>query len=300
MQKSDHKVIIWGHPLHSHTHSYIHYGFYKAFSSLGYNVQWVDDTDTDIDLNDSIVISERQVIKNLPIVKNAKYFIHNYHLDFQNTEIGNVYNFLVYHKKYNWIGDEKVNNFFWYQKKTKTPVIMWATDLLPDEIDQQTESLYDDNKEDIYFVGSVQGNNLYNFAHICANDGKNFINLGGYTGDSDDENGTRFYDNQKSIDAVKKSYISFDIREQQHLDNGYVPCRLFKNISYGKYTGSNSYLMKEFFENRIIINSNLNELYDNIVDGYKKCDKNKIRDDMNFIKNNHTYINRVQDLLSVL
>ena len=25
------KIIIWGHKLHTHTHSYIHYGFYKAF-----------------------------------------------------------------------------------------------------------------------------------------------------------------------------------------------------------------------------------------------------------------------------
>lgn len=295
------KIVIWGHPLHSHTHSYIHYGFYKAFLSLGYDVQWVDDIeDNGIDLNDSIVISERQVIKHLPITKNAKYLIHNYCLDFEDTGYNNVHNFLVYHKRYSWNNVERVNSHCWYDSKTKTPVIMWATDLLPQEIDQHTETLYDPNKKDVYFVGSVQGKNLYDFAHICANNGKNFINLGGYTGDTDDENGTRFYDNQKSINAVKESYISFDIREDQHLDNGYVPCRIFKNISYGKFTGTNSESLTEFFGDRISVNKNLHQLYFDIEEKYKKCDKNRLRDDMEFIKKSHTYINRVEFLLSIL
>mgnify|MGYP006419383869 CR=1 FL=1 len=37
------KVIIWGHKLHSHTHSYIHDSFYKAFKFLGYNTYWFDE-----------------------------------------------------------------------------------------------------------------------------------------------------------------------------------------------------------------------------------------------------------------
>jgi Lrp/AsnC family transcriptional regulator for asnA, asnC and gidA len=32
------KVVIWGHKLHSHTHSYIHNGFYIAFKHLGYDI----------------------------------------------------------------------------------------------------------------------------------------------------------------------------------------------------------------------------------------------------------------------
>ena len=37
------KIIIWGHPLHSHTHSYIHNAFYIAFKYLGYNNYWFHD-----------------------------------------------------------------------------------------------------------------------------------------------------------------------------------------------------------------------------------------------------------------
>ena len=30
------QIVIWGHKLHSHTHSYIHNGFYIAFQKMGF------------------------------------------------------------------------------------------------------------------------------------------------------------------------------------------------------------------------------------------------------------------------
>jgi hypothetical protein len=44
------RVVIWGHSLHSHTHSYIHYGFYQACKSLGYDVTWLSGEDKVDDL----------------------------------------------------------------------------------------------------------------------------------------------------------------------------------------------------------------------------------------------------------
>ena len=40
------RVIIWGHKLHTHTHSYIHYGFQRRFKHLNYDVYWFDNNDT--------------------------------------------------------------------------------------------------------------------------------------------------------------------------------------------------------------------------------------------------------------
>jgi hypothetical protein len=304
MQKSgvNRKVVLWGHPPDTHTHSYIHYGFYKSFEYLGYDVVWVDDLkkNSNIDLNDAIVISEKNVINHLPIIDSATYFIHNFKDDFEETGYDNVHNYLVYHENYSWSGVEKVDEHFWYCPRTKTPMIMWATDLLPNEIDELEPCLYDDSKDSVYFVGTIQGENAIDFAHICANNGKDFINLGGYTGYEDEEDGLNFYGYDKSIKAVIDSYISFDIREKCHLDNGYVPCRIFKNMSYGKWTGSNSQKVQKFFGDRITINGDLEKLYKSIVDDYKKSDENILRDNMNFVKNNHTYLNRINSLLSVL
>lgn len=36
------KVVIWGFPLHTHTHSYIHYRWYKGFNHLGHETYWFD------------------------------------------------------------------------------------------------------------------------------------------------------------------------------------------------------------------------------------------------------------------
>lgn len=296
------KVIIWGYPLGKHSHSYIHYGFYKAFSHLGYDVKWIENKseNSNVDLKDAIVISEQQETEHLPIVKDAKYFIHNIKEDIEDVEYDNVYNFLIYHEEYkNWKNVKQVDDFFWYDEKTKTPIIVWATDLLPFEIDDMEPVLYDVTKPDINFVGTIQGENIVKFAYICADNGKNFYNLGGYTGSSQSET-EQFYDCQKNIESVRSSYLSFDIREAQHLRNGYVPCRVLKNISYGMWTGTNSSKLNKFLGEHLTIESDLSILYIKLVEDYRKCDENKIRNSMNYVKENHTYLNRVNSLLSII
>ena len=191
-----------------------------------------------INLDDTIIISEHQEISHLPIQKNAKYLIHNLKQDIEFVEGKNIFNFLIYHEEYkNWKNVKQVEDFFWYDENTRTPIIIWATDLLPYEIDQMTPVLYDSTKPDVNFVGTIQGQNLIRFANICANNGKNFYNYGGYTG-IPQNNSIRFYDDEKSIEFIRNSYLSFDIREQQHLRNGYISCRILKNISYGMWTGT--------------------------------------------------------------
>jgi hypothetical protein len=159
--------------------------------------------------------------------------------------------------------------------------------------------LYDKSKSDVNFIGTIQGENAVRFAHICADHGKNFYNLGGYTGSSQNDN-SKFYDNSESVNSLRKSYLSFDIREEQHLRNGYVPCRVFKNISYGMWTGSNSTKIKKFFNEHLTINNNLSQLYDDLVSDYSSSTEEIIRNSMNYVRDNHTYLNRVQSLLSVL
>jgi len=297
------KFIIWGNALHSHTHSYIHYGFYKALKSLGHEVYWFDDVETNFNFENSIIITQSNCIKNLPIISSAKYFIHNICEGFQKQTLidhDNVYNLLVYHEEYNFPDNlQSLDDYSWYDSETKNVMIMWGTDLLPEEIDNMQPVLYDQSKSDINFIGTIQGENAINFAHICADHGKNFYNLGGYTGSSQNDN-SQFYDNSESVNSLRKSYLSFDIREEQHLRNGYVPCRVFKNISYGMWTGSNSTKIKKFFNGHLTINNNLSELYDDLVSDYSSCTEERIRNSMNYVRDNHTYLNRVQSLLSVL
>ena len=59
MIKRPKRVIIWGYPLHTHTHSYIHLGYYRAFKALGFETYWSDNVHTiGEEFNDSLVITE--------------------------------------------------------------------------------------------------------------------------------------------------------------------------------------------------------------------------------------------------
>ena len=62
-------AVVWGHKLFSHTHSYVHEGFARAFQFLGYDVHWLDDTDdvSGIDFSGALFITEGQVDRRIPI-----------------------------------------------------------------------------------------------------------------------------------------------------------------------------------------------------------------------------------------
>ena len=73
------KFIAWGLKLHSHTHSYIHVAYCKAFQYLGYDVYHLDDSDdiSNFDFTNSIFLTAGICDKNIPIIKEAKYILHN-------------------------------------------------------------------------------------------------------------------------------------------------------------------------------------------------------------------------------
>ena len=289
------KVVIWGYPPDTHTHSYIHLGFAKAFSQLDYDVVWYDDDEeySDEDLSDAIIITENNCRKFLPIEKSSQYFIHNLSDGFHEHEGDNIHNLLVYHENYNWGDWQMVDDHTWYDPKTKTIVIMWATDLLPGEIEEKEPVVYKSERTDINYVGTLSKDYLHDFSSIVNSKEKRFIVSGGYTDG-------KFVDNKKSIKLMRESYLNFDLRPECHLSNGYVPCRIFKTMSYGCWVGANSEKILNFFDGRITACNNLEELYLKTEEDSKKATKDILRDNQNYIKENHTYINRAKSLLAVL
>jgi hypothetical protein len=298
------KVVIWGLPPNTHTHSYIHLGFAKAFSYLDYDVTWYDDSEEYVgeDLKDSIIITANICCNYLKMEDSSKYFVHNLADGFsRETVMDNIYNLLVYHENYDWHdGVEKVDDFSWYDSKSKTSVIMWGTDLLPHEIDDQEVCLYDESKEDVNYVGSLSKEYYDRFSNVVSQNEKVFNNYGGYTGIRSKNTDTGFSNDSEYIDLMKSSYLNFDLRPQVHLNNGYVPCRIFKALSYGSWIGTNSEKILNFFDGRITANSDLNELYLKTEEDSKNVSVESLIDNKNYIKQHHTYINRVNSLLSVL
>lgn len=300
------KIVIWGCPPNSHTHSYIHYGFAKAFSHMDYDVFWYEDSPeySDEDFNNALVISAQGHCNHLPINKSSKYFIHNIVDGFQKQNLysgDNIYNLLVYHENYNWNDNvKKIDDYSWYDDETKTIVIMWGTDLVPEEIDEQSEILYDSNKDTVNYIGSLNPNDGAVLVNTVKSNNKKFVNYGGYSGLRSKSTEMGFVSEEESVLLTKQSYLNFDIRPQCHVENGYVPCRIFKNLSYGCWTGTNSEKVSKFFQGRITANNNLSDLYYQTEQDSRNATLENIRDNMNYVKNNHTYINRINSLFSIL
>ena len=289
------KIVIWGHPLHSHTHSYIHYAFYRAFKHLGFETYWFDSiADVNIDLSDSVFIVEGQVDGNIPIIKSSKYLIHNCD-DSKYIDSGVFYRKLQVYSHVVLERDcEKINECEYYQDSVKTLYQPWATDLLPHEFDNYPviDSFNTSNKV-INWVGSVmQGQHgnypcLEEFAGIASlNDVQFMVH--------------RNIEPSESIKLIRDSYMAPALQGKWQVENGYIPCRIFKNISYGHLGSTNSRAVYDLYEGLITYSSSPSQLFLELDRKTKNLDK-KLRDDIRLMtKERHTYINRVHNIMKVM
>ena len=58
------KIVIWGHPLGTHTHSYSNHGYYRAFKQLGHDVHWFPDEEPpeDFDFSNTPSLLVREIV----------------------------------------------------------------------------------------------------------------------------------------------------------------------------------------------------------------------------------------------
>lgn len=339
------KVIIWGFPLHTHTLSYVHYGWHKGFKHLGYDTYWFDNDNIpkDFEFKKCLFITESYADDKIPLDSSNIYFVHTCINPDKYINIGarcidiryNVKNIKDCNYNYS-LEDEinsgnvkKISSVSYYQKLKDNSGISnnilnktcglkhinyeafytsWATDLLPNEFNLNDINIEKENN--VYWVGSIaQGNykNILKLKYSCDNHKPkiNFIFNDPWKNPLSAE---------KSKELLQKSYITPDIRGDGdeskiangengdcHKQTGYLPCRIFKAISYGCLGITNSLAVKKLFND-----SNIPIIYSD--DEYKllelgekhKNDDKLIKKQMEFVKQNHTYINRINDLLSVI
>ena len=83
-------------------------------------------------------------------------------------------------------------------------------------------------------------------------------------------------------------------------DVGYIPCRIFKNISYGQPGMTNSKTVYDLFKGKILYNSNPSKLFRDAQEYLKKMTLQDLYAQMDFVKERHTYLNRINHLLNFL
>jgi hypothetical protein len=326
------KVIIWGYPLYTHTHSYIHYGWYKAFKHMGYDTFWFHDNEfpVDFDYNNCLFISQGYADNNIPIIESSIYFIHiainplryiskvkrfieirylvdniidyNYRYRLDRSKCKMISNCTYY---------EKLHNNGGLAKSYTNPEPMeyeciytcWATDLLPKEILES--NIYIEKHDKIYWFGSANHNNTYEikkFYTECINNKIEFIT-------NDPLKNPLSFDKFKYMMMI--SYMSPDIRSGGDLNKiamgengschkkiGYIASNIFKAISYGCLAITNSRHTYNLLEQTPIYNDDESQLFYDAKSQLSNYEL--IKKQMNIVREKHTYINRIEDLLNVL
>lgn len=276
------KVIIWGHKLHTHTHSYIHACFYKAFKHMGHECYWLDNKDdtSSLDFSNSLFITESQVDENIPKRKDCIYLLHNCDSrKYDNLKIIGLQTYTSYRN------NEK-KQYVYFDGNTIT--MCWATDLLPNEIDVNINNNEVDLSK-IYWIGSmgdgIFGNieELTPFIEKCKSNNIDFIH-------SDPWSKPKSFEENRNL--IINSLLAPTIVGTWQKENGYIPCRIFKNISYGKIGLTNSTAIRDMFGDMVYYSDNTAELFDIGREKIANFDKKQMQKAIDFVKNEHTYINR--------
>jgi hypothetical protein len=315
------KIIIWGYPLHTHTHSYIHHGYYRAFKSLGHDVYWLDSSNyRGVDFNDSLILTEHFATANLPLVKTSTYFVHylgnknqyeSKYLNHVDRLIDLRYNADNWHdKNYDYSLDreniEKISSGTYFEKGTNYDIVYttWATDLLPEQINLEDRFIKRSNT--VHYVGTIGGGrgglfdcqkapdyydtvpHIIPFYNACLEHNIDFVSNCPWLSPISDE---------EMKNRIQKSYLAPDFRHDAMLDWGYIPCRVMKNISYGQLGITNSEAVYKFFNKKVIYDKNGYELFKLGVQNMNNYDL--IKEQMELVRDEHTYINRANDLIKI-
>jgi hypothetical protein len=327
------QIIVWGFPLHTHTHSYIHGAWVKTFKHLGFQVYWFHDKDypQDFDYSNTCFITEGWADDNIPVNSSSTYFVHiaknpAKYLDVGARLIEIRYNVLEIHDfNYDYKLPENpvyLSRDTLYERlkddsavasRRSRPInqteyeavyMYWATDLLPHEFNY-SDAEHIVNTNTIHYIGSIGENHPFTqFKRIGEHLGFNIVHHNPWSNPISYE---------ENIKLMKESYCVPDFRSHgdankraeygrmngtNHLDIGYIPCRVLKAISYGRTGITNSKRVKDILGEFVEYAETPAEVFE--INERRKGDIDWRKDCMKYVAENHTFLQRARDLARAL
>ena len=334
--KSFDKIIVWGFPLNTHTHSYIHAMWVKVFNYLGKDTYWFHDKDYPRDFNyeNCLFITEGYADSNIPILNSSTYFVHfcvnpkkyldkgcrlieirfnvdemhDCNMDFNlNDGTHNIidissetrYEKLTSNKDLNPNKrNHKIDNMNY-----EAVYLHWGTDLLPHEFNYDIEKHKCNNI--IHYIASPHGSENFNdFVKICKRNNIIFEYSNPWSRPKSFEETKKLMQDSILSPDFRPTGSHRDIKEygikngKNHLEIGYLPCRVLKTISYGRVGITDSKRVKEILGEHVLYHENMEELFNLAMK--EKDNKEMIKKAMDHVKKHHTYVQRVRDLMRCL
>jgi len=296
--------VAYGFKLYSHTHSYIHHGFIRGFKALGWETLWIDDSDcydnAAFPTGTVFLCSGGDNVANIPWNKDFYYIFHNHFPEEMKTIPENhILRLQVDTRKDKRTG-MRLSDASIYDPKDNMLYTLWATDLLPEEMDiEDALNKCEKKRKAVIFIGSL--NNCPRFGNY--NEIMPYVEEAqkqGYEWISFTSPFSHPVENDTQRHMVSECTLAPAIVGHWQQAQGYIPCRIFKCISYGCIGITNSKYVNEVLHGNCIFHEDSRELYrlsakffEQPMEDIKDC----LRKQMEFVKEKHTYVNRVLDIL---
>ena len=101
---------------------------------------------------------------------------------------------------------------------------------------------------------------------------------------------------EENIELMQTAQLAPSLQGAWQCKQGYIPCRIFKNISYGAIPITNAKTVYELFDKKIIYHSDSYQLG---LESIKRLQTWSLDDQykwMDLVKEKHTYLNRIESL----
>jgi hypothetical protein len=248
------KVVVWG--LKSADNTDLHHinsHFYEAVLKLGGQAVFVDDAPENRALvcPGDLVIAMDVAYKHLPVVPKAYYVLHNiggewsHQLDQKYRLNIQVYTDACAHY-------EKWREAVHWDAAAQVLYSPWGTDLFPNEF---LEPIFNDQSHHIFFVGSVWNNELGHgnvrtiekLVSYLERIGLKFTVI-------------RHVPDAENVRYVRESRIAPAIAGEWQVENNYLPCRLFKSVSYGQLGITNVMKFRDILSPAFVEGQNFEEV----------------------------------------
>jgi hypothetical protein len=298
-------VVVWGHPLHSHTHSYVHEAFVHAAKHVGINTVWVPQKTFDAPDKDKgtllnicpkdrvLFITEGQVVDDIPQSATSWYIFHNVtdRTDLSGIPKNRILSLQFYTHSCETLAEPFFDRYHRLSIKDRMVYMPWATNLMPLDfwpLVDPTES----KKKNVCVIG--QHGPAYQEKIDLFMRGTKLPLTHTVAGVS----------NQDMMKQIREAYCAPSIIQQWQKENGYIPCRSLKNVSYGQILVTNSSESDYMLHHNTIYEADETKLAQTMEAWLQDRDKTAWQSRQvkayQLVRSRHTYLNRLEFLLASL
>lgn len=306
------RFVVWGYKTSYHTHGHIHEALHRTLLRTGRDSTWTDlGEQGNLDQGNTFFITNHDIADQLPIREDCFYLVHgliDHPVKHRFSDFGN--NWLSWNVYIN-IHAEILRKAdpatfvmldkdmpFWPREHHLN--FRWATDRTPDEIQHNkidAKTLHPESRV-INYVGTywhVNNSEIVEFGRACHDGGIELRHMG--AGQASPEHSylghSKVISPDDNVRLVRESYFAPAIVGSHHLTEGYAPCRIFKNISFGQFGVTNSACVNDLFGGKLIFNPDPYQLFFTARERLPNVPLSALYELMDEVAEKHTYVNRL-------